>query len=163
MKKAFPIVLVFLGLVFVVGGAYAITRGFDARDQVRDQLIAQKITTPDDASIPGARVDDAATAESMGDVIGKHALEATGGLTYAELDREDPLRVTAFNASALRTSMYTSVMAFNVADLVIGLGAAIIALGFAVGGVGVALAGLAIPAVAKRLHVKAVVAESTPA
>jgi hypothetical protein len=49
-------------------------------------------------------------------------------------------------------------MAFNVADLVIGLGVAFAALGFAIGGVGVALGGLAIPALARRLHVEPVAA-----
>jgi hypothetical protein len=66
----------------------------------------------------------------------------------------NPLRNTAFQASALRTSLYTSVMAFNVSDLVIGLGLMIAVLGLAVGGLGVALAGLAIPAFARRLHVE---------
>ena len=33
----------------------------------------------------------------------------------------NPVRDVVFQASALRTSLYTSVMAFNVADLVLGL------------------------------------------
>ena len=70
----------------------------------------------------------------MADIIDKHALEATGGKTYSEMDREDPARATAFQASALRTSLYTSVMAFNVGDLVIGLGALIAVLGIALSG-----------------------------
>jgi hypothetical protein len=177
MKKAFPIALLALGLVFVVAGGYTANRGFDARDQVRSELIAQKITTPEDASIPNARVDSPATAKSMADIIGHHADEATKGKTYAELGRylatnggdtndaaaavkgadgkpvANPVRNTAFQASALRTSLYTSVMAFNVAQLVVGLGAMMAALGVAVGGVGVALAGLAIPRFAKKVHV----------
>jgi hypothetical protein len=177
MKKAFPIALLALGLVFVVAGGYTVNRGFDARDQVRSELIAQRITTPEDASIPNARVDSAGTAKSMADIIGKHADESTDGKTYAELGRflakdggdtndaaaaaksadgkpiANPVRNTAFQASALRTSLYTSVMAFNVAQLVVGLGAMMAALGIAVGGVGVALAGLAIPRFAKKVHV----------
>lgn len=182
MKKAFPIGLMIIGLAFLVGGTYTVTRGFDARAQVRDELIAQDITTPDDASIPGVQVKDAATAQSMADIIGHHALEAGGGKTYAELGRyltpdggntsdetlalldEDgnpvpnPIRDVAFQASALRTSLYTSVMAFNVSDLVIGLGLMIAVLGIAVGGMGVALGGLAIPALGRKLHVDPVAA-----
>jgi hypothetical protein len=177
MKKAFPIALMVLGLVFLGAGVYTANRGFDARDQVRDELIAQRITTPEDASIPNARVDSAATARSMADIIGKHADESTGGKTYAELGRflavgggdtndeakalkgadgkpvANPIRTVAFQASSLRTSLYTSVMAFNVADLVVGLAAMMAALGIAVGGVGVALAGLAIPRFARKVHV----------
>jgi hypothetical protein len=184
MKKAFPIALMVLGLVFIGAGIYTVARGFDAKDQVRDELVAQSITTPEDASIPNALVDDPATAESMADIIDTHARESTGGLTYAEMGRfmaangdpagtsveeeavlgddgqpvPNPLRNVAFQASALRTSLYTSVMAFNVADLVVGLGAMIVALGVAVGGLGIALGALAIPSLAKRVHVDPVAA-----
>lgn len=180
MKKAFPIALMILGLVFIAAGAYTVFRGFDAKDQVRSELVAQDITTPEDASIPNARVDDAATAESMAEIIGVHASESTEGRTYAELGRflavdggdtndeaeamvgadgrpvSNPLRATAFQASALRTSLYTSVLAFNVADLVVGLGAMVLVLGVAVGGLGVALGGLVIPSLARKVHVEPV-------
>jgi hypothetical protein len=158
MKKAFPIALIILGVVFLGAGAYTVNRGFDAKDMVRNELVAQRITTPADASIPNARVDDPATAKSMAEIIDKHALAATGGKTYSEMERTDPLRNTAFQASTLRTSLYTSVMAFNLADLVVGIGALLGALGLAVGGMGVALAGLAIPSLARRLHVEPVAA-----
>ena len=111
-----------------------------------------------------------------------NALEATGGETYAEMGRflaadggatsdeaaalkdsegnavPNPLRNVALQASTLQTSLHTSHMAFNVADLVIGLGALILVLGLAVGGIGVALGGLAIPAVARKVHVEPVAA-----
>jgi len=182
MKKAFPILLTVLGVVFLAGGFYAGFRGLDARQQVRDELIAQRITTPADASIPNARVDDARTAQSMADIIAVHADESTGGRTYSEMGRylavgggdtneaeaavkgadgkpvANPLRNVAFQASSLRTSLYASIMAFNVADLVIGLGLMIGVLGLAVGGVGVALAGLAIPSFARKVHVEPIAA-----
>ena len=183
MKKAFPIGLMIIGLAFLVGGAYTTYRGFDAKAQVRDELIAQNIVTTPDASIPSVPVTDAATAQSMADVIEHHMLEATGGQTYAEMDRflaadggttgdeeaalldeggnpvANPLRNVAFQASALRTSLYTSIMAFNVGDLVIGLGLMIAVLGVAIGGVGVALGALAIPRLGRRFHVDPVVAK----
>jgi hypothetical protein len=187
MKKAFPIALMIFGLVFIGAGFYTANRGFDAKDQVRDELIAQNITTTEDASIPNTRVDSPSTARAMADIIDVHAREATGDLTYSELGRfaakngdaagtndekaaltgadgkpvPNPLRNTAFQASSLRTSLYTSIMAFNVADLVVGLGAMLVALGIAVGGIGIALAGLAIPAFGRRLHVDTVTAPST--
>ena len=177
VKTAFPIALVVLGLVFLGAGAYTVNRGFDAKDQVKQELLAQNITTPEDASIPNARVKDAGTARSMADIIDKHALESTQGKTYAEMGRflakdgtdtndaeaaitgadgkpvANPVRNVAFQASSLRTSLLTSVMAFNVADLVLGIGLMIGVLGLAIGGMGVALAGLAIPSLAKRFHV----------
>jgi hypothetical protein len=184
MKKLFPIALVLLGVVFLGAGVYTVSRGFDARDQVRNELIAQNITTPDDASIPNVRVESVATAKSMADIIEFHARESTGGLTYSEMGRfaakdgspagtSDPaeavvddkgnpvpngLRNVAFQAATLRTSLYSSVMAFEVANLVIGLGTMIVVLGLAVGGVGVALAGLAIPALSRKVRVEPVAA-----
>lgn len=186
MKKLFPILLMALGVAFLAGGGYATVRGFDARDEVRDELVAQNITTPEDASIPNVLVDDVASARSMAEIIDQHALEGAGGLTYAEMGRflsaadpEDPagtsnpdeallgdngqpvsnnFRNTALTASNLRTSLYSSVMAFEVSTLVIGIGAMVIVLGLAVGGVGVALAGLALPRFAEKVHVQPVAA-----
>jgi hypothetical protein len=51
-------------------------------------------------------------------------------------------------------------MAFNVADLVIGLGIMIAVLGVAVGGIGVALGGLTIPALARKFDVEPVLVRS---
>lgn len=184
MKKLFPILLMVIGAAFLAGGAYTMYRGFDARDEVREQLVAQKIVTPEDASIPNELVDDVATAKSMAEIIDVHAREATGGLTYSEMGRfavpsGDPAgtndeaealkddagkpvpnsaRNTAFQAAALRTSLYSSVMAFEVSTLVIGIGVLLVALGVATGGVGVALAGLALPRFAEKFHVQPVAA-----
>ena len=64
------------------------------------------------------------------DAINRHALEATGGKTYAELDKDDPLRGTAMNGSFLRASLFTSVIAFGVALFAIGVGVLSILLGW---------------------------------
>jgi hypothetical protein len=170
MKKAFTIGLVVVGVAFAIGGIYTTIRGLDAKAEVRAQLVAQNIVTPEDAEIPNALVQDAATAHAMANIIGVHAAEATGGETYAEMGRflaadgsgatsdeglalldeagnpvPNPLRNVAFQASALQTSLHTSHMAFNVADLVIGLGLMITVLGFVIGGVGLFLGGLTVP------------------
>ena len=121
---------------FLVAGPYMAYRGFDAKDQVRTELRAEQIVTPDDASIPNARVQDADTAMAQADIIQKHALEATGGKTYAQMERTDPNRAVAFQASALRTSLMASALAWHVADLVIGLGALVFVLGLVLLGVG---------------------------
>jgi len=181
MKKLFPLLLVGLGVAFVIGGIYAVYRGFDARDEVQQELIAQDITTPEDASIPNARVDDVATARSMADIIAVHAEESTGGLTYAEMGRymtadgdpagtddeseavigaddrpvSNPMRNVAFQASALRTSLFSSVMALELSTLVVGIGVLLVGLGIAIGGVGIALEALVVPSLAHKLHVDA--------
>jgi len=178
VKKAFPLALVALGLVFLGAGAATVLRGFDAKEQVREALVAQRLTTPADASIPNARVDDAATAASMAAAVGVHELAANAGDGYPAGGRflaldgsgtndearalknehgaplANPLRGAAFRTSSLRASLYTSVTAFDVADVVIGLGLLIAVLGLAVGGLGVALVGLAFPALARPAHLE---------
>lgn len=185
MKKAFPIGLVILGLVFIGAGLYTLVQGFNAKTSVRDQLVAQNITTPDDAAIPNVLVQDADTAHAMANIIGVHASEATGGKTYAEMGRfltpdggdtsdeaealkdsegnpvANPLRNVAFQASSLQSMLHSAHLAFEVSDLVIGLGALIVALGVAVGGIGVALGALAIPALARRFRVEPVAVRPT--
>ena len=68
-------------------------------------------------------------------MINKHALEATGGKTYAELEQDDPVRATAMQASFLRASLFTSVVAYGVALMAIGVGAAFILIGLALSSV----------------------------
>jgi hypothetical protein len=114
---------------FFVAGPYMVYRGFDARAEVTAQLEAEHITTPDDASRPNVAVVDGPTAMVQADVIQHHALEATGGKAYAQLDREDPARATAFQASALRGALMSSALAWEVANLVIGLGVLVFGLG----------------------------------
>ena len=120
---------VVLGFVFIGAGAYMVSEGLSAKDQVHDTLVAERITTAEDASIPNAAVDDAATAESQANVIKAHTLESTEGKTYAEMDREDPQRALYLNSVSLRTALNLAVMGFKVSDLVIGMGAFIIVVG----------------------------------
>jgi hypothetical protein len=145
---------VILGIAFIGGGLYMISEGREAKDEVRDALVAENITTSQDASIPGVLVDDADTAESQAEVIRMHALESADGDTYATVERyiakdgvsttndrelalldpegnpvANPVRNTIFQSVALRTSLNLAVMGFKVSDLVIGLGFFMVAMG----------------------------------
>lgn len=124
---------------FLVAGPYLAYRGVDARNEVAAQLEAEHITTPEDASRPNTPVVDGPTAIVQAEIIQQHAMEATGGKTYAQLDREDPLRQVAFNASSLRAALYSSALAWEVANLVIGLGALVSGLGIVLLAVGLVI------------------------
>jgi hypothetical protein len=115
---------------FFVAGPYMVYRGVDARSQVAAELKAENIVTPADASRPNTRVVDGPTAVVQAEIIEKHALEATGGKTYAELDREDPRRAVAMSAANLRAALMSSALAWETANLVIGLGAMLFGLAF---------------------------------
>ena len=51
--------------------------------------------------------------------------------SYAELDREDPVRATVMNGSFLRASLFTSVVSFGIAAMAMGLGIVFILVGIA--------------------------------
>jgi len=120
-----------IGVLFVAAGVFMMVEGRNAKDEVRNAIVAENIITAEDASIPNVQVNSAATAKAQADVIEMHYLESTGGLTYAELDRDDPARETAFRAANLRTSLNLAVMGFKVSDLVIGIGAFMVVIGAA--------------------------------
>ena len=118
--KALAMLVAVIGLIMIVAGGITWY-------MVSDQLSDARITVADDADIlAGDKVDGPFSAYAQAQVIDKHALEATGGKTYAELDREDPLRETAMNASFLRASLFTSVVAYGVAAMAIGIGLTLI-------------------------------------
>ena len=71
------------------------------------------------------------SAYAEAEAINDHALAASGGLTYAELDQDDPTRETVMTASFLRASLFTSVVAFGVAFFAFGIGILMILIGLA--------------------------------
>lgn len=124
-SKALATLVAIIGLLMIVAGG---ATWF----MVQDQLSEARITVAEDAEfLAGDEVDGPFSAYAQAQIIDKHALEATGGKTYAELDREDPLRDTAMNASFLRASLFTSVVAFGVALMAIGVGLALILIAMA--------------------------------
>lgn len=123
------IIAVLLSIVLIGAGAVMLIQGLEARRDVRAALVSEQIVTADDAAIPGVAVDSAATARAQADIIAEHALNLTDGRTFAQMERDDPLRPTYLQAVTLRTSLMTAYMAYKLADLVIGLGALFLLLG----------------------------------
>ena len=122
-----------VGIFAIVGGVIMIIAGVATYALVTEQLEDEKIVVSDDAdNFAGEPVDGPFTAYAEAEVIKEHALEASGGKTYAELDQDDPTRATVQSASFLRASLFTSVVAFGVAVLVVGLGILFILVGLAV-------------------------------
>jgi hypothetical protein len=135
----------FVGFASIVAGVIMIVAGVVTYFVVRSELAAENIVVSDDADfLAGEEVNGPFTAYAEAEVIQKHALEAGGGQTYAEIPQDDPTRDTVMNASFLRASLFTSVVAFGVAALVMGLGVMFI------------LFGLGFLAIVKSLHTAAV-------
>jgi hypothetical protein len=121
-----------LSLLLMAAGAVMLVAGAATWLTVQNQLADEKITVAEDADrFAGEPVDGPLTAYEQAKVIEKHSLEASGGKTYAELDREDPKRATVMNGSFLRASLFTSVVSFGVAAMAMGLGILIGMIGYA--------------------------------
>jgi hypothetical protein len=121
-----------LGLLVIIGGLILMVAGGFTWYVVRDQLSDEQITVSDDADrFAGDAVDGPFTAYEQARVINRHALEASDGLTYAQLDQDDPRRETVMTASFLRASLYTSVVSFGVAFFAFGMGILMILIGWA--------------------------------
>ena len=121
-----------LGLLTIIFGIIFIIAGGVTWGAVASNLAAEKITVSDDAQAFGGQlVDTPWEAWFQADIINTHALEASDGKTYAELDQDDPTRQTVMTASFLRASLFTSVVAFGVALLVVGIGVVFILVGWA--------------------------------
>ncbi|MBZ2195802.1 aromatic ring-opening dioxygenase LigA [Occultella gossypii] len=131
------------GLILLIAGIVFVLAGGTTWGVVTSQLKAEEITISEDARwFAGQQVGGPLTAFSQADIINTHALHATEGRTYAELgaamseveegsaEHEElaAQRATVMNASFLRASLFTSVVAYGVAALVVGLG---VLLGFA--------------------------------
>jgi hypothetical protein len=130
MRKTAYIASVVLGVVLVAAG-------LGTWIMVSNTLGSQNITVSDDADcLAGDEVDGPFSAFCQARVIEAHTLDQTGGLSYAELDREDPLRQVAMNSAFLQSSLFTSVVAFGVAGMAILMGVVFVLIGLGMKDVG---------------------------
>jgi hypothetical protein len=181
--RTFPQLVIVVGILFALVGLGTIGAGAYINSFVGQQLAAQNITTPDDASIPNVQVNSIATALSMADIIQVHAANSSNGLSYAQMGRfavesGDPAgtnvagealqdangkpvpngaRNTQLTAAGLVTSLSLSAMAIGLSYGAMALGLGFTLLGFVIAGLGYALLGLITPEVAKRFGLQPVI------
>ena len=96
MRKLFELGGIIAGLVLVIFGAVAIYMGVDGRATVRDSLKQEQITfgATDDPVVAKyasqwaeEQVATGTQARAFAQIIRGHALEGSGGLTYAQMGR----------------------------------------------------------------------------
>lgn len=140
--------------LLAVLGVAMIVIGLIGRADVRDRLAQEEIVGTPDSSIAGEAVDTGGEAQVFADTIRTHTLEATGGLTYAEMPRavfkdsgetvpddqveqalasgkaiDNPERQIWITSTALSTALNTSFFAESVATFSIVVGVALILIG----------------------------------
>jgi hypothetical protein len=119
------------GVLALIAGIGMVLAGGVVWGMVSSELAAEKIVVAEDSTLlPGVPVTGPLSAYAEAEIISHHALEASGGQTYAELDRDDPVRATMMNASFLRASLFTSVVSFGVAAFAMGMGLFVAATGW---------------------------------
>jgi hypothetical protein len=176
--------VVVVGIAFALAGLVAAGAGVYIYNFVGQQLAAQNITTPEDASIPNTPVTNMATALSMANIIQHHAAGSGKGLTYAQMGKfavesGDPAgtntadaalkdnngkpvangaRTTQLTAASLVTSLSLSAMAIGASYGAIALGVGFAVLGIVIAGLGYALLGLITPEVARKFGLQPVAA-----
>jgi hypothetical protein len=87
MRKTLELGGYLAGLILIIIGVAAISMGISARNEVRSNLAAEKIVGTPDSPIPGKAVNTGERARVFAKVMRKHALEATGDQTYAQMGR----------------------------------------------------------------------------
>jgi len=120
---------ILFGIGLTAAGLFMVSQGRSAHNDVRDALAAERIVTPEDSELPNTPVTGPREAKAQSDAIWAHVMKMTGGKTYAELARDDPLRATYLQSVTLRTALMESYLAFKVADLVMGIGLIVALLG----------------------------------
>jgi len=81
--KVSSLLAICAGIIMVFGGIWGMV--FTYKNVVRE-----KITTPEDASIPNTLVSGPLTLKSQADIIRYHTLKTTNGKTYSEMPRQIP-------------------------------------------------------------------------
>lgn len=128
-----------VGLLVLIAGVIMVLSGALTWGFASSQLASEKITVaPDADSFAGAEVKGPLTALAQSEAVKKHIMTASGGLTYAELGAEvrkaeeagdkakaeelQKTRTMVETGNFVRSSLLTSVMAFGVSALVMGVG-----------------------------------------
>lgn len=148
MKKLYIYAGIAASVLMIVAGAGSVYAGFDGRDTVRDEIARENIVgTPDMAKVANEKIDTGQEARDFAAGMRVHTLEATGGLTYADMPRfldengkptgdeaaaaidpksgepvSNPAREIWVTETALTTALNTSYFAESVANFSIVIG-----------------------------------------
>jgi len=145
--KLIGLLVIIAGILMIVAGG--VTWGMVSSQLKAEHIVVAAITPENPGRLAGKPVAGPFTAYAQANAINNHALDGAGGRTYAQigddakalkaklaadgLSKEEvaknpdvlalaATRDSTMNGSFLRASLFTSVVAYGVAALVIGLG-----------------------------------------
>jgi heme A synthase len=124
-----------LGRFVTAAGIVEVLVGAAAWAVVSRRLADEKIVVPGSARwFPNRTVRDPLSALEEAEVVRRITLKATGGRTYGEMAEDDPMARMALDASLIRSSLFTAILAFGIAATQVALGAVFVVLGRALAG-----------------------------
>jgi len=119
-----------LGRFVTAAGVVEVLVGAVAWAVVSRRLADEKIVVPGSARwFPGKTVRDPLTAFEEAEVVRSITLKATGGRTYGEMAEDDPMARMALDASLIRSSLFTGILAFGIAAMQVALGCVFVVIG----------------------------------
>ena len=154
MRKFIQYAGIAASIVLIAFGAGTIYTGFNGRDQARSDLAREQIVGTPDSTIPNQLVNTGSEAQAFAKVMRKHTMEATGGLTYAQMPRyldangkgtnnekaaatdpksgapvANPARNIWVTSTALSTALNTAYFAESITTFVMAIGGALLLIG----------------------------------
>ncbi len=119
-----------LGNLVMAAGTAEVVIGAAAWAVVSRRLADEKIVVPGSARwFPNRTVRDPLTAFEEAEVVRDITLKATGGRTYGEMAGDDPKARMALDASLIRSSLFTAILAFGMAAMQVALGSVFVLIG----------------------------------
>lgn len=119
-----------LGRFVTAAGIVEILVGAAVWAVVSRRLADERIVVPGSARwFPNRTVRDPLTAFEEAEVVRRITLKATGGRTYGEMTEDDPKARMALDASLIRSSLFTAILAFGMAATQVALGAVFVIVG----------------------------------
>jgi hypothetical protein len=145
-KQFFTWGTVVVGVAFIVAGLLMLYLGEHTRTELTNGLLAENLEVSDPAilltyegarapegvEVPTVVIDDGMEAKAQAAVIRVHTLARTEGLTYSQMDREDPLRAFYLDSLVLQSALHQAHVGFEIVYLVLGIGTAFTGLGLAI-------------------------------
>jgi len=151
MSKFFKYAGILASIALIAFGIGSVITGVNGRDRVQSDLANEQIVGTPDSTIPNQLVDTGSEAQAFAKVMRKHTMEATGGLTYAQMPRyldangkgtnnekaaatdpksgapvANPARNIWVTETALTTALNTAYFAESVATFAIVMGVALL-------------------------------------
>jgi hypothetical protein len=119
-----------LGRCVTAAGIVEMFIGAAAWVVVSRRLADEKIVIPASARwLPNRTVRDPLTAFEEAETVRRITLKATGGRSYGEMAEDDPMARMALDASLIRSSLFTAILAFGMAAMQAALGVVFVAIG----------------------------------